>query len=351
MVQTSDAVIIGGGVIGLSLALELRRAGMSVTVLEKHQPGREASWAAGGMIAYCEAGPHPLLQQLAKTSSQMYPAFVHVLQDESGINVDLRSDGTIRFLDDPQHDVAEEGKAISADSLCKLEPELTYSAVARLLPEFCVDPRLLMDALLKAALHLGVHVASGADVTHLQIEHGTAVAAITTKTRYVSKIIVNCAGAWSGQFSPVPVPTLPIKGQMLALVPDRHQLIRHVIRGNGVYIIPRGDGRIVIGATVEDAGFDKRVDPDTIQRMHQAAAILVPALGQARIHQDWAGLRPCTPDKLPIMGNTSLAGYFVATGHYRDGIMLAPISARLMAQFILGNRPDFNFDAFSPTRF
>jgi glycine oxidase len=350
-VQTSDAVIVGGGVIGLSLALELRRAGLSVTVLEKHQPGREASWAAGGMIAYCEAGPHPLLRQLANISSRMYPAFVHVLQDESGTNVDLRSEGTIRFLDDPEHELAAEGKSVSAENLRELEPELLYSAAARLLPEFCVDPRLLMEALLKAALHRGIHVASGADVTHLQIEEGTAVAAITTKTRYVSRIIVNCAGAWAGQFSPVPVPTRPVKGQMLALISNRDNLVRHVIRGNGVYIIPRCDGRIVIGATVEDVGFDKRIDPATIQHMHQAAAILVPSLGEARIHEDWAGLRPCTPDKLPIMGKASLAGYFVATGHYRDGIMLAPITARLMSQLILGNQPDVNFDAFSPNRF
>src|SRR3954468_18390475 len=110
MVQTSDVVIIGGGVIGLSLALELRRAGSAVTVLENHQPGREASWAAGGMIAQCEAGPNPLLREFAKFSSQMYPAFVHVLQDESGMDVDLRGDGTIRFLDDPEHELTNKGK-------------------------------------------------------------------------------------------------------------------------------------------------------------------------------------------------------------------------------------------------
>jgi glycine oxidase len=350
-VQTSDVVIVGGGVIGLSLALELRRAGMSVTVLDKHQPGREASWAAGGMIAHCEAGPHPLFRLLATTSAQMYPSFVHALQDESGADVDLRSYGTIRFLDDERHELAQEGNPLSAESLRELEPELMYAAPARLLPELCIDPRLLIEALVKAALHLGVHVASGADVTNVHMEAGRAVAAVTAKTRYVAKYIVNCAGAWSGQFSPVPVSMRPIKGQMLALVPERHRLVRHVIRGNGVYVIPRSDGRIVVGSTLEDVGFDKRVNPGTIQHLHQAAMVLVPQLGEARIHEDWAGLRPCTPDKMPMMGKTSVEGYFVATGHYRDGILLAPVTARLMSQLVLGHQPDIDFEAFSPARF
>ena len=281
----------------------------------------------------------------------MYPDFVHTLQDESGIDVDLRSYGTIRFLEDKENELAEEGKPLSSDELRELEPELAYSAPARLLPELCVDPRLFCDALLKSALHRGVHVASGADVTHLQVEEGSAVAAITTKTRYVAKYVVNCAGAWAGQCSPVPIPSRPIKGQMLSLIAEHRKLLRHVIRGNGVYVIPRSDGRIVVGSTVEDVGFDKRVNPGTIQRMHQAAAVLVPPLGEARILEDWAGLRPGTPDKLPIMGKTSVEGYFAATGHYRDGILLAPVTARLMSQLVLGKPLDINFDSFSPARF
>src|SRR3954471_4891952 len=122
MVQTSDAVIIGGGVIGLTLALELRRAGLSVTVLEKHQPGREASWAAGGMIANCEAGLHPLFRKLADLSAQMYPAFVRVLQDEYSMSVDLRSDGTIRFVAEDEMELLAEGKVLAPETLHEIEP-------------------------------------------------------------------------------------------------------------------------------------------------------------------------------------------------------------------------------------
>jgi glycine oxidase len=161
---------------------------------------------------------------------------------------------------------------------------------------------------------------------------------------------VNCAGAWAGELPLAQVPIRPIKGQMLSVVTSK-PLLRHVVQGNGVYLIPRGDGRIVIGSTVEDVGFDKRVDPDAIQRLHQAAAVLVPSLGQGRIHETWTGLRPCTDDKLPVMGRTSLEGCFIASGHYRDGILLAPITARLMSQLLNGKQPDIGFDEFSPSRF
>jgi len=347
MVKTWDVVIIGGGVIGLSLAVELRRAGISVMVLEKHQPGREASWAAGGMIADREAGTNALFRLMAQASAAMYPEFAHRLRDESGIDADLRSQGTIRFLDD-DHQPDPPGTPLTTDDLRRLEPELEYSAPATFLPELCVDPRLLIDALTGTAKHLGVDMASGSEVTDVEIVEGRAVAATTTKSRYPAAVIVNCAGAWAGQVGPLKIPTIPVKGQMLAVVPA---VVKHVVRGNGVYLIPRSKGRLVIGATVEDAGFDKRVEPETIHRMHQAAAILVPRLGQARILEDWAGLRPATPDKLPIMGATSIAGYFISTGHYRDGIMLAPLTAKLMAQLIRGEKTEIDFEEWSMGRF
>jgi glycine oxidase len=144
-------------------------------------------------------------------------------------------------------------------------------------------------------------------------------------------------------------PARPVKGQMLAVAAPRR--LQHVIRAPDVYLVPRTDGRILIGSTLEDAGYDKRTDPATIQRMHKAAMSLIPALEGARLLEDWAGLRPGTPDDLPILGATSIPGYFVATGHYRDGIMLAPITARLMAQVIVGENREYDISSFSPARF
>ena len=135
---------------------------------------------------------------------------------------------------------------------------------------------------------------------------------------------------------------------MLSLAATSRDLLRHVIRAPEIYLVPRSDGRILAGATVEEAGYDKRTDADTIQRMHQAAIHLVPALAQARMLEAWAGLRPGSPDDLPILGATQTPGYFVATGHFRDGILLAPVTAHVMAQIVTGGKPDYESLAFSP---
>lgn len=347
--KSADVLIIGAGVIGLSLACELRRHGARVIVLEKHQPGREASWASAGMISHCEAGPHPLFRRLAKASAELWPSFAAAVQNESGVSVDLRSEGKVLFLA-AREETPQLASELTPAQLRQIEPDLAYSGRAVFLPESHLDPRALMHALLEAALHLGVELDSGADVQTIELSGGRADTVVTSKARYNGRQIVNCAGAWAGSFSPVPVPVRPIKGQMLCLVTGA-PLLRHVVHGNGVYVVPRSDGRLIVGSTVEDVGFDKRVDPDTIQRLRQAAAVLVPALGQARMHDTWAGLRPCTPDKLPAIGSTSVEAYFVATGHFRDGILLAPITARLVTQLLLRQQPEIDVEEFSPLRF
>jgi len=138
---------------------------------------------------------------------------------------------------------------------------------------------------------------------------------------------------------------------MLYLAMPTRTLLKHVIRSPQVYLIPRSDGRLLVGTTVEEAGFDKRTDPATIQRLYRAALQLVPKLADARILEDWAGLRPGTPDALPILGATSTPGYYVATGHFRDGIMLAPITAQIMSAVLEGRDPEYDLSSFSPARF
>lgn len=352
-----DAVIVGGGIIGVSLALELRKHGARVIVLDASQPGREASFAAGGMLAARDPEAKPQLRDLAIASAAIYSEFVHQVQDESGMQVDFHGEGAIRFLDDRQAQSCGL-PLLSETELRELEPELTYRAPAILLPEECVDPQLLMAALVKAAKHREVDIAAGSEVQEIEIVNDRAVAAITSKTRYAGGAVINCAGAWAAHVGPTRIPTRPVKGQMLALAPGSKPQtlpalphpVRHVIRGD-VYIIPRGNGRIVVGATAEEAGFDKRVQPETIQQLHQRAANLVPVLGQARILEDWAGLRPGTPDGLPILGRTEFDGYYVATGHFRDGILLAPITAKLMAQVIRGIGPELDIAPFAVDRF
>jgi glycine oxidase len=353
-VKTWDVIVIGGGIIGLSLSIALRKLGATVLIVERGEPGREASHAAAGMLADFPLEMPSALQNLASASARMYPEFVHELQDESGMNVDLRDQGTILFAT-PENfrDHPNLASDCSLPSpLDELEPALSpVNLPAIYLKERSVDPRALTAAALKAARHRDVDISSGTAVAEVLLENGRAIGVGTGKTSYAAPVVVNCAGAWAGQLPPHRFPTRPMKGQMLALAAASRDLLRHVIRAPEIYLVPRSDGRILAGATVEDAGYDKRTDAGTIQRMHQAAIHLVPALAQARMLEAWAGLRPGSPDNLPILGATSTPGYFVATGHFRDGILLAPITAQVMAQMVTGGNSDYDISAFSPERF
>jgi glycine oxidase len=357
-VKSWDVIVVGGGIIGLSLSIALHKRGVRVLVVERGEPGREASHAAAGMLADCTAETPAALQTLATASARMYPEFVLELQDESGINVDLRHDGTLLFL--PEH-VSEHSDFRAQNSLpaplAELEPALSTEKITALdlpavyLKERSVDPRALVAAALKAVKHRGVDISSGTTVAEILLSEGRVSGIRTDRTHYSAPCVVNCAGAWAGNFPAHGFPTRPVKGQMLAVACTQHNVVRHVIRTPEVYLVPRSDGRILIGSTLEEAGYDKRTDADTIQRLHQAAICLIPALGQARILESWAGLRPGTPDNLPILGATSTPGYFAATGHFRDGILLTPVTAHAMAQVITGAHLDYDLSGFSPTRF
>lgn len=346
-----DAIVIGGGVIGLTCALELSRRELRVLVLERGETGREASHAAGGMLAYCDPHTPGPLRPLATASAKLYHELVLELEDETGVHVDLRREGTIAFLGEGEAPVC--GEAISAEALQELEPELEAPGVAHLLPEASVDPRRLVDALAKSLHRRGVDISSGTAALEVEMTGRKVTAVRTEKSRYPTRVAVNCSGAWAARITPIPFRTRPVKGQMLSLVPSPHQHfpLRHVVREKSCYLVPRSDGRVVIGSTLEEAGYDKHVDPETIQRLHQSAANLLPALGQGRILEAWSGLRPGTPDGLPMLGETSYGGYLAATGHYRDGILLAPITGHIIAKLVCGETPEYDLLPFAAERF
>jgi glycine oxidase len=348
-VKSWDVIVVGGGIIGLSLAIALRKRGASVLVVERGEPGREASDAAGGMLVDCPLETAPALQALATASARMYPEFAHELEVESGIRLDLRDQGTILFPVEEQND-SDLVPAVLSD----LEPGVAAVASASRAfyrKERSVDPRALTAAALKTAKSRGVDFSSGDPVTAVNLSDDHVSGVTTMKTSFLSEKVVNCAGAWSGQIAPHGFPTRPVKGQMLCLAMPSRTLLKHVIRSPKAYLIPRSDGRLLVGATVEEAGFDKRTVPETIQKLHRAALELVPKLAGAKILEDWAGLRPGTPDGLPILGATASPGYYVATGHFRDGILLAPITAQVMSAVVEGCRPEYELAAFSPARF
>ena len=325
-------------------------------VVEKGEPGREASWAAGGMLADFPLEMPEALHELATASAAMYPEFVDALQDESGLKIDLRSQGTLLLSDQPP-DARTAGNHILPARLAELEPRLkparamTDANHAIYLNERSVDPRQLSSAAIAALRHRGIDLSSGNEVLAVDLKDGKACGIRTRKTQFRASCVVNCAGAWAAQVEPIHFPARPVKGQMLCVIMPEKELIRHVVRTPEVYLIPRSDGRMLIGATVEDVGFDKRTVPETIQKLNRAAIDLVPDLAEARFLEAWAGLRPGTPDKLPILGATAIDGYFVATGHFRDGILLAPITAKIMAQIITGQQPSIDVSKFSAARF
>ncbi len=343
---------------------------MSVLIVERGEPGREASWAAGGMLVDSAMETPPALQPLASASARMYPEFVHELEDESGLKIDLRAGGTPRLQDDrsaadpPRQGAssASSGQALATAGeapalrlpapLAELEPDLrapAYSSV--FLPERSVDPRDVTSAAIAAVRHRGVDFSSGDHVLAVEVSGGKAMVVRTNKTSFAAGVVINCAGAWAGQVGPHTFPARPVKGQMLCVIMPDKNLLRHVVRAPDMYLIPRSDGRLLIGATVEEAGFDKKTVPATILKLRQSALELVPRLADARILEAWAGLRPGTPDALPILGATATPGYFVATGHFRDGILLAPITAKLLAELVTGATPAFDLKLFSPARF
>jgi glycine oxidase len=304
------------------------------------------------MLVDCPFETPAVLQPLATASARMYPEFARELEVGSGIKVDLRDQGTILFPSAEHLSSLCLKQAKLPAPLVELEPALAVlNQPGFYLRERSVDPRALTAAALQATKHLGVDISSGEEVTAVNLSNGLVTGVITTKTSFHAPKVVNCAGAWSGQIAPRAFPTRPVKGQMLCLLSPSRNLLKHVIRAPVVYLIPRSDGRILVGATVEEAGFDKRTNVETIQRLFHAAIAIVPKLRNAKILEDWAGLRPGTPDALPILGLTATPGYYVATGHFRDGILLAPITAQVMADVITGTNCNYDLKPFSPARF
>lgn len=341
--MTWDVIISGAGIIGVSLALELRSRGANVLVLDAGEPGKEASSAAAGMLAGSDPDTPEALHRLTHESAALYPEFVEKLESSSGIKVDFRR-GAIALLH-PGKQPADY-QLISSAELRKLEPALDARGYQAYLigGENSVDPDLLMRAALAAARNAGVEIRGQTRVQRMT-GSGAQVKVIADNEHFLARVAVNCQGAWSG------APVRPRKGQMLYLQPENPALLKHVVRSPEVYLVPRSSGKVLVGATVEDVGYDKSVAQQMIHRLHSDAAQFVPELASAAVVASWAGLRPGTPDDLPILGRTETPGVFIASGHFRNGILLAPITALIMADLIAGKASALDIDAFSPARF
>lgn len=349
MQHAGHVAIAGGGVIGLACALVLRRRGLLVTVLEAGEAAKEASWAAGGMLAVEDPENPANLLRLSRYSRVLYDSFLKEIEELSGLQAPLRTHETVQILHTGQ--TATEGRMLSRDEAHRLVPGLgETNHTYLLLEEASLDPRELCTALRAAAIAAGVALHEHQRVVSIESE-GRDVLLTTVHGPVRADAFVNCCGAWADSLD-ASSGVAPSKGQMLVIAqPDGPPLTR-VLRSPEVYLIPRGDGRIVIGATVEDAGYSRQVDPAALSVLRSRAAALWPRAADAPELESWAGLRPASTDGLPTIGRCEYgdAARFLASGHYRNGILLAPGTAHAIADLVCGITPAIDLAPFAPHR-
>jgi glycine oxidase len=352
-----EVIVIGGGVIGLAVAWRAAQRGMSVTLLERDSFGSGASRAAAGMLApvaeadYGDAGR--ALLELGLSAAESWPAFAHELAGASGRAASLRARGTLVLARDRDEAEALDrqleyrqrlGLAVNRllpSQARQLEPALAPSLrLALEIPgELSIDPRWVCAALVAAARAAGAHLEDHCEVTGL-LRSGGRVSGVTladAETLSADHVVL-AAGAWSGDLAAVPV--RPVKGQVLRLRDgDGAGLVDRTLRFEGGYLVARGDGGYVLGASSEERGFDTSVTARPIYELLRDASELVPGLLELEVEEVMSGLRPGSPDNLPLIGEGDEPGLVLACGHYRNGVLLAPLTAMLVVHALEGIEP------------
>jgi glycine oxidase len=351
-----SVTVIGGGVIGLSAAWELARGGARVTLLDAAPEAREASWAAGGMLApHHEADADTPLWRLGVASLERWPDFVHAVRADHE-SLDFRHEGGLCPVFDRSGEVAIRRKCAFLESagvsarwldrreLAQHEPQLVTARGAALLPGAQVNPRLLAKALADACAVAGVTLRYRSAVAKI----GVNVVELASGESISGDLAVLASGAWTPQLAEwcgIDLPGEPVKGQLVRFAAPDHVLNRF-IHSDNAYLIPRRGLGVVVGSTMVLSGFDKSEDPRAIDELAEQARIVLPALGNAAIAETWTGLRPRLVGGLPVIAKAR-ADLVVATGHFRNGILLAPITAAAIASFAFGRPPPCDLSAFA----
>jgi glycine oxidase len=361
-----NVVVIGAGVAGLGIAWKLARAGASVTVLERAQVGNGATTASAGMIAAtAELGEAETPEAaFARRGSALWPAFAQELEQQSGVDIAFRRNGSLLVTmngEEPSaHPPAERhGQGADVESLTAAEararePMLSENIAGALWAphEATVDSQALCRALAVAFVRAGGKVLSNETVVRFERDESRVLGVVTPFHTHRADAYVLAAGAWTSRVEGLPAgaipPVIPVKGEILVLAPPEGAAPpAHVVWGNGIYLTPRGN-RLLVGATVERAGFDTAVSQAALSWLRRQANGLMPALENWRIVEHWAGLRPGSPDGLPILGETSVEGLYVASGQYRNGILFAPAIAEVLSRLVLERTGGVS--AFDPRR-
>lgn len=369
--QTQDVLIIGGGVIGLAIARALRKKAVGkITILERGAIGRESSYAAAGMLApQAEADRADDFFYLCDESKKLYPNFARELFIETGVDIELEESGTvyaafndadsaeIRRRYDWQKKAGLRVEHLSADEARKLEPFISPDVREALFfpHDWQVENRKLLAALEKYAENNNIEIVENATVKNLRIENGKITGAETNGEIFPAEAVVLATGAWTSfiKADDFPMPTVkPIRGQIIVFQ-SASRLFERVIYSPRGYLVPRRSGRILVGATVEDAGFDKTITETGTNDLRRAALEIAPALANLEIAETWAGLRPFAADGLPVLGAFApgIENLYAATAHYRNGILLAPKTAAIIADEIVNRSDSEHLKRFSPRRF
>jgi glycine oxidase len=363
-----DVLIIGGGIMGTSAAWELARHGVECLVLERSVPGAEASSAAAGILgAQAEAHAPGPMTELCLASRARYAKFAATLSKETKIDVGYRECGVLRVGFERaavtkltqavawQNERRLSLERLSGRALAALEPALSskISGGVRFAADSRVEPRALLRALHIAALARGVRFQSGAFVRRIALSDGRAVGVVLDDgSELRARSVLVAAGSWTSLIDGLGLPpgrVIPARGQIIELELPTPPL-SHVVFGPGAYLVPRDDGRLLIGSTLEFVGFEREVTAGAVRDLLLHATALVPSLERAALRATWSNFRPYTKDELPLIGSTQVPGLFLSTGHYRNGILLAPISAEIVRAAVLGQRAPLAVDAFRPER-
>jgi glycine oxidase len=363
--KSADIVVVGGGVMGCASAWELAKRGRSVLVLERSVPGAEASSAAAGILgAQVEAHAPGPLAELARASLDVYPAWVRALERATAIDTGYRECGVLKVafgraeLGKLAREVAWQKprpKTLSAAALAKREPSLDAKLAGGVAfdGDARIDPRVLFRALHIAAARAGVVFRSGAYVRRVVTDAGRAAGVALDDGSIVrANQVLVAAGSWTSLVEGLgiaPGAVIPARGQIVELETPE-PLLRSVVFGRGAYLVPRDDGRMLVGATMEFVGYRREVTAAAVRDLLDAAIRLVPALASASLRESWSSFRPYTADALPLLGKTQIPGLFLASGHHRNGILLAPITARIVLALMTGGRAPVPLEAFAPER-
>jgi glycine oxidase len=353
-------VIAGAGVIGLATALELALRGHQVTVLERTRPLAEASWAAAGMLAASDPENPIGLVEFSQFSLSLYFDFLSRLERLSGLSVPIQTRHTLQMVDGSLR-MSKPGESLSRAEAAARVPGLAIEdgQTALWIEEESIDPRALGAALAGAVRAVGVAVHENTSVVSARAWDGR-ISVETGKGEFAADDLVVATGAWAGQSCPGGLHKLPEgsvvprKGQMLRVRQPAGAELQTVLRSGEVYIVPRRDGSLVIGATVEDAGFDRTVRKEATEWLLERAGQLwtpLAAILPEQVEEVWTGIRPGTPDHLPVLGRLEHPQVWFATGHFRNGILLAPGTARVMSDLICGEAAAVDLRRFEPTRF